>query len=59
ARKAVQTEDRRWRAMGVEGVPFFLFNGRLAVSGAQGSAALLSAMKQAEWTVRQPMQQVN
>jgi predicted DsbA family dithiol-disulfide isomerase len=32
----------------VEGVPFFIFNGKLAVSGAQGPDALLAAMRQAE-----------
>jgi predicted DsbA family dithiol-disulfide isomerase len=39
------------RAIGVEGVPFFIFNGKLAVSGAQGPAALLDAMHQAETAV--------
>ncbi len=48
SRKAVEQEDQRARAIGVEGVPFFIFNGKLAVSGAQGSAALLDAMRQAE-----------
>ena len=53
SRKAVQAEDQRWRNMGVEGVPFFVFNGRLAVSGAQGAAALLAAMRQAERTLHE------
>jgi predicted DsbA family dithiol-disulfide isomerase len=48
ARRAVENEDQRARAIGVEGVPFFIFNGRLAVSGAQGPQALLDAMRQAE-----------
>ncbi len=48
SRLAVEQEDRRARAIGVEGVPFFIFNGKLAVSGAQGPAALLDAMRQAE-----------
>ncbi|MEP6701423.1 MAG: DsbA family oxidoreductase [Betaproteobacteria bacterium] len=48
ARDAVSQEDRRARSIGVEGVPFFIFNGRLAVSGAQGAPALLDAMRQAE-----------
>ncbi len=48
ARRAVESEDRRARAIGVEGVPFFIFNGKLAVSGAQGPRALLDAMRQAE-----------
>jgi len=44
---AVAADERRARAMGVQGVPFFLFDGRLAVSGAQGAPALLEAMRQA------------
>jgi protein disulfide-isomerase len=44
----VEQEDQRARAIGVEGVPFFIFNGKLAVSGAQGPDALLDAMHQAE-----------
>ena len=51
SRRAVEQEDQRARAIGVEGVPFFIFNGKLAVSGAQGSAALLDAMRQAETAV--------
>ncbi|MBK9609832.1 MAG: DsbA family protein [Betaproteobacteria bacterium] len=48
SRQAVARDEQRARAIGVEGVPFFIFNGKLAVSGAQGSAALLEAMRQAE-----------
>ncbi|MFH1043645.1 MAG: DsbA family oxidoreductase [Pseudomonadota bacterium] len=48
SRQAGEQEDRRARAIGVEGVPFFIFNGKLAVSGAQGPDALLAAMRQAE-----------
>ena len=48
SRLAVEQEDQRARAIGVEGVPFFIFNGKLAVSGAQGPDALLAAMHQAE-----------
>ena len=50
AREAVATEDARARELGIEGGPFFIFNGRLGVSGAQGSEVLLDAMKQAEST---------
>jgi predicted DsbA family dithiol-disulfide isomerase len=32
--------------MGITGVPFFVFNQRVGVSGAQGSAALLDALAQ-------------
>jgi len=48
AREAVAAEDARVREIGIEGVPFFIFNRRLAVSGAQPSDVLLDAMKQAE-----------
>ena len=47
-RKSVAQQEARARAMGVQGVPFFIFNGKLAVSGAQGTAALLEAMRQAD-----------
>ncbi len=48
SRQVVEREDQRARAIGVEGVPFFIFDGKLAVSGAQGPQALLDAMSQAE-----------
>ena len=48
SRLAVEREDQRARAIGVQGVPFFIFNGKFAVSGAQGPQALLDAMHQAE-----------
>ena len=51
SRQAVAQEDQRARAIGVEGVPFFIFNGKLAVSGAQGPDALLDAMRQADTKV--------
>ena len=51
SRQAVEKEDQRARAIGVEGVPFFIFNGKLAVSGAQGPEALLDAMRQTESAV--------
>jgi len=44
---AVQAEEQRARALGVTGVPFFVFNERLAVSGAQPPEVLLAAMEQA------------
>jgi predicted DsbA family dithiol-disulfide isomerase len=50
ARAAAAAEDARAREIGIEGVPFFIFNGRLGVSGAQPSEVLLDAMKQAEST---------
>jgi len=47
-RRAVAEEQDKARAMGVQGVPFFIFNGRLAVEGAQGPEVLLEAMLEAE-----------
>lgn len=43
----VTEADRRAREMGVSGVPFFIFEGRTAVSGAQDAATLLDAIRQA------------
>jgi predicted DsbA family dithiol-disulfide isomerase len=48
---AVAAADQRARAMGVGGVPLFIFNQRLAVSGAQAVKVLLEAMTQAELAV--------
>jgi predicted DsbA family dithiol-disulfide isomerase len=48
AREAVAAADAHAREVGIEGVPFFIFNRRLAVSGAQPSEVLLEAMRQAE-----------
>ena len=42
ARAAAAAEDARAREIGIEGVPFFIFNGRVGVSGAQPSAACCS-----------------
>ena len=47
-RRAVAEEEDKARAMGVNGVPFFIFNNRLAVEGAQGPEVLLDAMLEAE-----------
>jgi predicted DsbA family dithiol-disulfide isomerase len=46
-RAAVLDEDRQARELGVEGVPFFVFNRRLAVSGAQEPEVLLGALERA------------
>jgi predicted DsbA family dithiol-disulfide isomerase len=48
ARRTVAKEDEQAREMGVSGVPFFIFNGRFAVSGAQDPHTLLQAMLQSE-----------
>ena len=46
-RQAVLAEDERARALGVSGVPFFIFDQRLAVSGAQEAQVLLRALREA------------
>lgn len=45
--KAVADADAQVRGMGIGGVPFFIFNQKVAVSGAQDPANLLAAMQQA------------
>ena len=47
-RRAVAEEEDQARAMGVNGVPFFVFNKRVAVEGAQPPEVLLEAMLEAE-----------
>jgi predicted DsbA family dithiol-disulfide isomerase len=44
--QAVADADQRVREMGVGGVPFFIFNQKVAVSGAQNPSDLLAAMQQ-------------
>jgi predicted DsbA family dithiol-disulfide isomerase len=39
--------DRRARALGIGGVPFFVFDGKVGVSGAAGADTLAQAMAQA------------
>lgn len=46
ARDAIAQADAQARQMGITGVPFFIFNNKVAVSGAQDPAALLGAMRQ-------------
>ncbi len=41
---AVAAEDREARSVGIQGVPFFIFNGRIAVSGAHDPPTLLDAI---------------
>ena len=45
--QAVSQADMQARGKGIGGVPFFIFNQKVAVSGAQDPATLLSAMQQA------------
>ena len=40
-------EDREGRELGIEGVPFFVFDRRLAVSGAQLPEVLVDAVERA------------
>jgi len=44
---AIADADRRARTMGISGVPFFIFGGKTALSGAQEPEALLDAIAQA------------
>ncbi len=46
-RELVEEQDRRARAIGVEGVPFFIFNQRVALSGAQPPEVMVEAMEKA------------
>jgi len=43
----IKEQDRRARAIGVEGVPCFIFNQRLALSGAQPPEVIVEAMEKA------------
>ncbi|MEO6625552.1 MAG: DsbA family protein, partial [Burkholderiaceae bacterium] len=45
--QAVTNADAQARGMGISGVPFFIFNQKIAVSGAQDPVTLLDAMQQA------------
>lgn len=46
-RAQVSESDARAREMGISGVPFFIFDGKTALSGAHEPAALLDAIAQA------------
>jgi predicted DsbA family dithiol-disulfide isomerase len=45
---AIDAMERRAREIGVQGVPFFILNRRIAVSGAQEPAVLLDAIARAK-----------
>jgi predicted DsbA family dithiol-disulfide isomerase len=47
-RKGVADEEEHAKNMGIHGVPFFIFNRRLAVEGAQPPELLLESMLEAE-----------
>jgi predicted DsbA family dithiol-disulfide isomerase len=44
-RALIEEQDRRARATGVQGVPFFIFNQRLALSGAQPPEIMVEALE--------------
>ena len=46
-RALIEEQDRRARSIGVEGVPFFIFNQRVALSGAQPPEIIVEAMEKA------------
>ena len=46
ARQQVRASDERARQMGVQGVPFFIFNNQVGLSGAHEPETLLQAMAQ-------------
>jgi predicted DsbA family dithiol-disulfide isomerase len=48
---AVRADEEQARELGISGVPCFVFNRRLAVSGAQSSDVMLGALQQA-WSER-------
>jgi predicted DsbA family dithiol-disulfide isomerase len=50
-RQAIIEQDEEARELGVTGVPFFVFGGQLAVSGAQEAHVLVRAFKEALGTV--------
>ena len=45
--EAVAQADAHVRSLGISGVPFFIFNQKVTVSGAQDPVTLLAAMRQA------------
>ena len=50
---AVRSDQEEARRLGVTGVPFFVFDRRYAVSGAQSGDVLLEALRRA-WSEREP-----
>jgi predicted DsbA family dithiol-disulfide isomerase len=50
----VRQEIEQAQAMGVSGVPFFIFAGRIGVPGAQDPSVLRQAMTQARQAMREP-----
>jgi predicted DsbA family dithiol-disulfide isomerase len=50
-RDDVAAADERARSLGIQGVPFFVFDGRVALSGAHEPATLLDAIERARASV--------
>ena len=44
---AIQLEDETARRLGISGVPFFIFGGKYALSGAQPADIIFDAIQQA------------
>jgi predicted DsbA family dithiol-disulfide isomerase len=55
-RDDVARESREALDIGVRGVPFYIFNGRIAVSGAQNPETLLEAIAAARDAATTPAQ---
>ena len=53
----VRNDERQGHEIGVQGVPFFVFDRRYAVSGAQASDVLLEVLERT-WSDREPVQVV-
>ena len=49
----VKAEDAAGRRLGIRGVPYFVLNGSLSISGAQSPDIFLSAFQQAEETAKE------
>jgi len=54
AQEAIQEADELSRRVRVEGVPFFVINGKVTLSGAQPPEAFIEALKQAHRTMCSP-----
>jgi predicted DsbA family dithiol-disulfide isomerase len=54
-RQSVLDEERSAHSLGIEGVPFFIFGGRIGVSGAQETGVLLQAIEQVASTASDPL----
>lgn len=55
--EAVSEEIEQAQTMGITGVPFFIFAGRLGVPGAQEASVLQRAMAEARQTMNEPASQ--